>query len=125
MRWRSSPVAKDVGPPGPRILPGYTHEVVVKLGQPLGARVIVDLHGNPCEVSTSHLDRTADTNDKHRKTSALSVGSRGTLCRRVRYRRRPGRMYVPSLRASVPIGASNPAGSQTPIRIQGECATCT
>lgn len=47
------PVAKDVGPPGPRRLPGYGHEVVVRLKQPLGARVLVDLHGNPGEVSVS------------------------------------------------------------------------
>lgn len=47
------PVAKDVGPPGPRILPGYGHKVVVHLGQPLGARVFVDLHGNPGEVNVS------------------------------------------------------------------------
>jgi hypothetical protein len=47
------PVGKDVGPPGPRILPGYGHEVVVRLARPLGARVLVDLHGNPGEVSMS------------------------------------------------------------------------
>jgi hypothetical protein len=47
------PVGKDVGPPGLRILPGYGHEVVVRLAQPLGARVLVDLHGNPGEVCMS------------------------------------------------------------------------
>jgi hypothetical protein len=47
------PVAKDVGPPGPRILPGYTHQVKVKLRKPLGHRVFVDLHGNAGEAATT------------------------------------------------------------------------
>jgi hypothetical protein len=44
------PVAKDVGRPGIRILPGHGHKVVAHLQAPLGARVLVDLHGNPIEV---------------------------------------------------------------------------
>lgn len=47
------PVAKDVGPSGPRRLPGYTPEVIVRLDEPIGARVFVDLHGNPGEVRTT------------------------------------------------------------------------
>lgn len=44
------PVGVDVGPPGFRILPGYGHEVVVRLRRPLGARVFVDVHGHAGEA---------------------------------------------------------------------------
>jgi hypothetical protein len=47
------PVAKDVGPRGIRILPGHEHQVTVRLDKPLGARVFVDLHGHPGQVTTS------------------------------------------------------------------------
>ncbi len=45
------PRGEDIGPPGARILPGYGRRVVVRLQEPLGARVLVDLHGNAGEVT--------------------------------------------------------------------------
>lgn len=47
------PVVEDIGPPGSRTLAGFMHEVTVALRSPLGARVHVDLHGNPIEVCTT------------------------------------------------------------------------
>lgn len=47
------PAGWDVGPLGPRILPGHGHEVTVTLRPPLGARVLVDLHGHPGEVTVT------------------------------------------------------------------------
>jgi hypothetical protein len=48
------PIAKDVGSSDGRIrvLPGHTHQVTVRLEQPLGDRVFVDLDGNAREVLT-------------------------------------------------------------------------
>jgi hypothetical protein len=40
------PVGVDVGPPGARRAIGYMHQITVRLTEPLGARVYVDLHGN-------------------------------------------------------------------------------
>jgi len=45
------PHGEDIGPPGARILPGYGHRVAITLREPLGARVLVDLHGNAGEVT--------------------------------------------------------------------------
>ncbi|MGH9069235.1 MAG: hypothetical protein ACRD0J_17365 [Acidimicrobiales bacterium] len=45
-----APVARDIGPPGPRALVGSRREVVVELEEPLGTRVLVDLDGSPAEV---------------------------------------------------------------------------
>jgi hypothetical protein len=45
------PEGEDIGPATARILPGYMHQVVVTLAEPLGARVLVDLRGNPAEVT--------------------------------------------------------------------------
>jgi hypothetical protein len=45
------PHGEDVGPPGTRIAPGYGRRIVVALRKPLGARVLVDPHGNACEVT--------------------------------------------------------------------------
>jgi hypothetical protein len=44
------PAGEDIGPAGARLLPGHVHQVTVRLNQPLGARVCVDLHGNAVEV---------------------------------------------------------------------------
>jgi hypothetical protein len=41
------PVGEDIGPPGPRTAVGYVHRVPAVLQEPLGARVLVDLNGNP------------------------------------------------------------------------------
>jgi hypothetical protein len=41
------PVGEDIGPPGPRTAVGYIHRVPAVLSLPLGARVLVDLNGNP------------------------------------------------------------------------------
>jgi hypothetical protein len=41
------PVGEDVGPPGPRTAVGYVHRVPAVLREPLRARVLVDLNGNP------------------------------------------------------------------------------
>ena len=40
------PVGVDVGPPGARRAIGYMHQITVRLTEPLGARVYVDLRGN-------------------------------------------------------------------------------
>jgi hypothetical protein len=40
------PIGVDVGPPGARRAIGYIHQITVRLTEPLGARVYVDLHGN-------------------------------------------------------------------------------
>jgi hypothetical protein len=45
------PQAEDIGPPGARIAPGFGHRITVTLEEPLGARVLVDLHGNAGEVT--------------------------------------------------------------------------
>jgi hypothetical protein len=45
------PHAEDVGPSGARIAPGFGHRITVTLEEPLGARVLVDLHGNAGEVT--------------------------------------------------------------------------
>jgi hypothetical protein len=47
------PHGEDVGPPGMRIPPGYGHKIVVTLREPLGARVLVDRHGNAAEVTVA------------------------------------------------------------------------
>lgn len=49
------PVARDIGPPGPRhlVVVGHRREVEVQLAQPLGARVLVDLDGSAAEVTLS------------------------------------------------------------------------
>ncbi|MDE3133203.1 MAG: hypothetical protein KGL15_03970 [Acidobacteriota bacterium] len=44
------PVGEDVGPPGYRTAVGYVHRVPAVLREPLGARVLVDLNGNPQEA---------------------------------------------------------------------------
>lgn len=41
------PVGEDIGPPGPRTAVGYVHRVPAVLREPLGARVLIDLNGNP------------------------------------------------------------------------------
>jgi len=46
------PVTRDIGPPGPRALPGHRREVVAKLAEPLGGRVLVDLDSSPVIVSS-------------------------------------------------------------------------
>jgi hypothetical protein len=55
------PAGQDIGPPGIRILPGHMHQITVHLTHPLGARVLVNLHGKPREVTTTHFDRRTDT----------------------------------------------------------------
>jgi hypothetical protein len=45
------PVDRDIGPPGPRIALGYGREVVVRLGDELGARVVVNLDASPVVVA--------------------------------------------------------------------------
>jgi hypothetical protein len=44
------PVARDIGPPGWRALPGQGREVVAKLARPLVGRVLVDLDASPVVV---------------------------------------------------------------------------
>jgi hypothetical protein len=51
------PKAEDIGPPGARILPGYGHQVTVKLASPIGPRVFVDLHGHARQVLPASSDR--------------------------------------------------------------------
>ncbi len=46
------PVGVDVGPPGARRAIGYMHKITVRLTEPLGARVYVDLHGNAGVVTS-------------------------------------------------------------------------
>lgn len=41
------PVGEDIGPPGPRTAVGYRHRVPALLSEPLRARVLIDLNGNP------------------------------------------------------------------------------
>lgn len=41
------PVGEDIGPPGARTAVGCVHRVPALLREPLGARVLVDLNGNP------------------------------------------------------------------------------
>jgi hypothetical protein len=41
------PVGEDLGPPGPRTAVGHVHRVPGVLREPLGARVLIDLNGNP------------------------------------------------------------------------------
>jgi hypothetical protein len=48
------PIGEDIGPSAPfRTLAGHMHKVTVRLKEPLGARVHVDLHGNPVEVRST------------------------------------------------------------------------
>jgi len=46
------PIAHGIGRPGPRRLLGYRREVVVRLGNKLGARVLVNLDSSPVVVGT-------------------------------------------------------------------------
>jgi hypothetical protein len=45
------PVDHDIGPPGPRIALGYGREVVVRLRDELGGRVLVNLDASPVVVT--------------------------------------------------------------------------
>jgi hypothetical protein len=45
------PEAEDIGPPGARPAVGFGRRVTVTLSEPLGARVLVDLHGRASEVT--------------------------------------------------------------------------
>lgn len=47
------PAARDVGRAAFRLAVGHMHRITVRLREPLGARVVVDLHGNPAEVRNS------------------------------------------------------------------------
>jgi hypothetical protein len=48
------PIGEDIGPSAPfRTLAGHMHKITVRLHEPLGARVHVDLHGNPVEVRST------------------------------------------------------------------------
>jgi hypothetical protein len=44
------PIAHDIGSPGPRRAKGYKREVVVHLGEELGARVLINLDASPISV---------------------------------------------------------------------------
>jgi hypothetical protein len=44
------PAGRDVGQAAFRRAIGHMHQITVCLRQPLGARVVVDLHGNPAQV---------------------------------------------------------------------------
>jgi hypothetical protein len=44
------PKAEDIGPSAIRILPGYHHQITVRLASPIGPRVFVDLHGHARQV---------------------------------------------------------------------------
>lgn len=54
------PVGEDIGPAGPRTAVGYVHRVPGVLSEPLGARVVVDLNGNPREALRAPSRRPAD-----------------------------------------------------------------
>ena len=45
------PEAEDIGPPGARPAIGFGRRVTVTLSEPLGDRVLVDLHGRASEVT--------------------------------------------------------------------------
>lgn len=45
------PQAEDIGPPGPRAAVGFGRRITVTLSEPLGARVLVNLHGQASEVT--------------------------------------------------------------------------
>jgi hypothetical protein len=48
------PIGEDIGPSAPfRTFAGHMHKLTVRLKDPLGARVHVDLHGNPVEVRST------------------------------------------------------------------------
>lgn len=51
------PIDHDIGPPGPRIALGYGREVVVRLRDELGARVVVNLDASPVVVTLTETSR--------------------------------------------------------------------